>query len=91
MTKLISGLMQHVYIIFYAISSMATKTNVTDELNLCDIIEFDDSVKANKVTICDKLDKPLGGQVCLCRNTERGMSSVISQISGLAVAVVMVP
>ena len=38
---------------------MATKTNVTAELNLCDIIEFDDSVKTNKVPVCDKLDKPL--------------------------------
>jgi len=59
MTKAISGLIQHLLYTFYAVSSMAMKTNVTDELNLCDIIEFDDSVKTNKVTVCDKLDKPL--------------------------------
>ena len=47
---------------------MAVARNENGDINVCKILEYCE----NEVNVCHKLDKPSGGEVFVCRNTEAG-------------------
>jgi len=54
------------------INVMAASTNVIKELTYSEILEYLEKTKSNEVQICEKLDRPVGGEVFVCVNTAKG-------------------
>ena len=48
---------------------MAASTNVKENLKYEEILEY---LSNKEVVVCEKLDKPVGGEVFVCENTENG-------------------
>ena len=48
---------------------MVASTNVKEDLKYEEILEY---LSNEEVVVCEKLDKPVGGEVFVCENTENG-------------------
>ena len=58
------------------INVMAASTNVSKELAYSEILEYMQKSTSDEIQICQKLDRPLGGDVFVCVNTAKGTYSV---------------
>ena len=50
----------------------AVNTNIVNELNYSDISDYVEQAANGTIPISEKLDRPSGGEVFVCNNTENG-------------------
>jgi len=54
------------------INVMAASTNVNKELSYSEILDYLQKITSDEIQICEKLDRPVGGEVFVCVNTAKG-------------------